>query len=107
MLKPYMAFPASEFIEWAILVFANTAQEAKKIAYRDGEFDSYIDVRVRAMKPKPCIMSQMIKDEPHANNCPDECKRCEQWGMELNHLGICANCDNPEAEAEAEAEAEV
>lgn len=99
MLKPYMAYPASEFMEWAILVFANNAQEAKKIAYRDGEFDSYIELRVKSMKPDPWIMKQMLKDEPHANDCPEGCKTCEKWGMELNEFGLCADCYNEDAEA--------
>jgi hypothetical protein len=102
MLKPYMGFILDEPCEGAVLIFAHTSKEAKRIGWRDSNVlhdmtDSYVEVRIRYLKQSPYLFKEaektkLKKDIPHVIDSPTSCKRCELWGGELNNDGYCESC---------------
>lgn len=84
-LRPYMVHTGRPE-EGAALAFAHTAREAKKISWpaiSGWEPDAdYIDLRTRALPPRPWIMELAAVDQPHCIDDPPTCPTCEYWGGE-------------------------
>lgn len=82
-LRPYMCW-CGEPSEGAVLAWAHTAQDARKLAYpaiADWTDCGFIDVRARLLKKHPDYIETMkLKDVPHVNGEPPCCPVCEQWG---------------------------
>ncbi len=104
-MKPYMGYDnLGGSAEGAILIFAHTAREAKKVAWGFYSFiqevcdDEYINLRVTLMKDCDYIFKEANQDKlkantPHVIESPTGCKGCEQWGYELNNEGYCEDCE--------------
>jgi len=101
-MKPYMIFSrclGSE--EGAMLVFANSAQEARITGWKsDGSMltDEYIDLGARLMKNSNWLFLEADKEKfsngiPHVVWNPRYCERCELWGQsEIGEDGLCDEC---------------
>ena len=85
--------------EFACLVFAKTAKEAKKAAYYSTcWFDDWVDVAVRWIKDNSEIFKQADESKvangvAHVIESPDCCVRCHLWGSPLNDKNICRSCE--------------
>ncbi|MDQ7818716.1 MAG: hypothetical protein RDU14_16945 [Melioribacteraceae bacterium] len=101
-LKPYMGYSrAGGSKEGAVLIFAHTAREAKKLTFPElkgwcGD-QEWIDVAVNRLKGEWLYAEadqEMLKNNiPHVIDCPKStCKQCECWGSKLNEEGICEDC---------------
>lgn len=93
-LKGYAV--SDSFNETAVLVFARSARDAKRMAWRlivyDYMADEYTGVRVRRLRDAkaqawgvtaPCVLE------------PDGCVRCERWygdGPVDKTTGLCSAC---------------
>jgi hypothetical protein len=105
-LKPYMGCYQDEPHEGAILIFAHTAKEAKKVGWNEPSWirdavDSYLDFRVTLIKNAPSIFKDGVQEKlllniPHVNESPASCKECGLWGMELNLKALCDSCEDDE-----------
>jgi hypothetical protein len=99
MLKIYMASDGCPK-EAAILVFAHSVKEARKIAYpcvSDWGGCDWIQVRAKLLRDREFLRKagnaeKMATDTPHYVESPPTCKRCETWGFELDKNGICTEC---------------
>lgn len=110
-LKAYMGY--SEITgsrEAAVLVFAHTVKEARKLAFDVlrgwGVTDEWIDVRASWLKTRNFLFEQanqeLLKAEtPHVIDDPICCKGCDLWGMELKD-GLCENCSEGKTEGDVE-----
>jgi len=82
--------------EGAVLVFANTAREAKKLAWQTYVNDlcdnEWTDLRVTHEKKRPWLMEQAVKDIPHVIDAPLTCTECLLWGGEIGDDGLCEDC---------------
>ena len=99
-LRPYMCW-CGEPEDGAVLAWAHTAQDARKLAYpaiADWTDAGFIDVRARLLKQHPAYYETLkLKDGPHVNDCPPVCPRCEQWGQPLLPNGNgCLHCGDDE-----------
>ena len=96
-MKFYAAFSRNEGIEeGAILVVANTAKEAKKIAWQSGlcfNVDEYFDLSIRWLRNKenyePLVKNTNVS---HIVADPIYCKSCKIWGQGLDKFGNCGYC---------------
>ena len=97
-MKMYMGYDDERGSgDGAVLIFANNAREAKKLAWNEIDgwlWDAeYIDIRVRMLRNKEFLREQAQSDEPHAIDNPIICSTCEYWGVsELNEEGNCGDC---------------
>ena len=99
-LKPYMAYSREMGAqECAILIFAPTAKEAKKLGWlaRDFLTDEFTDLAVKFLKDEPWIFKDANQEKlhlrtPHVIENPSCCKSCEHWGLKLNENGLCEDC---------------
>ena len=103
-LKVYMGYDnLGGSSEGAILIFAHTAREAKKVAWNSYSFiqeicdGEYINLRVRLERNanhlfKEANQDKLKADEPHVIESPTTCNGCELWGYELNKEGYCEDC---------------
>lgn len=95
-LKPYMIH-AGEAHEAAVLVFAPTAKEARKVGWKwslvvDEIAEQYIDLRAKALDASDAyLMSLRTSDEPHVIDSPPSCDRCHLWGEPIER-GLCESC---------------
>lgn len=95
-MRPYMVF--SRYVgpqEGAILVFANSAKEAKLVGWRAAKeliFDEWIEVGVHSVKENPYIKSLAKSETPHAIVSPPSCDCCGYWGKPLRN-GLCDDCE--------------
>jgi hypothetical protein len=82
--------------EGAVLIFANTARQAKPLAFYSviGELcDSYLDVAVRRLRKEPWLFKEQLKDTPHVIDDPKTCSSCHTWGQsEIGEDGFCNDC---------------
>lgn len=82
-LRPYMCY-CGEPAEGAVLAWAHTAQDARKLAYpaiADWTDCGFIDVRARLLKKHPAYYETLkLKDAPHVNDDPPTCQVCGLWG---------------------------
>ena len=100
MLHTYMGFSRSMGMEeGACLIFAHSAKEARKFAYRairdwfDGEWVDAAVLRLRDM-PWLCEEADQVKlslGVPHFIERPVSCPGCGQWGHGRID-GECVNC---------------
>ena len=113
MLKIYMAYD-EEPQEGAILVFAHSASEARKVSFpvlQSWFMTEWIHANIRLVRDGEYLRSQatpekLAADIPHCIDSPTICKDCELWGTgELNERGICPDCQH-ERDSELECEAE-
>ncbi len=97
-MKAYMAYSyTAGSSEGAVLIFANTIREAKKLAwdtyiseYCDGE---WTDLRVSIIKNQPWLFKEMTKETPHVIESPKSCDHCTYWGnSEIGEDGLCDDC---------------
>ena len=82
--------------EYAVLVFAHNAKEARVLAWRGtiDLTDEWTDLAIRRLWNRPWLYQDIdgVKaDVPHVVDSPTGCKICEQWGNELFD-GICEQC---------------
>lgn len=108
-LRPYCIFSRSDGRgDGAILVFAHTVREAKKIGWQaiGGDFISkYIDMAVQLFWNTDkdteyhwlfaeADSSKLLADEAHVIESPRYCKICEFWGhAPINVELICKDCE--------------
>jgi len=105
-LKMYMGYwREAGSSEGACLIFAHTSREAKKLAFRvlsgwspDTE---WIDVGIKLIKDSDYLYKEanqeLLKNNvSHSIESPKCCKRCEQWGYEIDDEGICSRCREDE-----------
>jgi hypothetical protein len=104
MKKKYRAYSIfdSKLGEWecAMLVFAGSGREAKRLAYRTGIgyfIDHYTDMAFRWIRNShnvfPLGNQEKIKNEiPHVVADPVSCESCEHWGAGLDKNGKCSSC---------------
>lgn len=106
IMKAYMGFHGYFGPEeGALLIFAHSVKEAKKIGrpiimdWFDAEF---IDARVRWLRDCPHLFDsdadqeKLLADIAHVVESPKTCKRCEQWGNPIGEDGICEECKKRE-----------
>ena len=84
-LNPYMVYDRSLGpAEGAVLVFAHTGKEARRLGYYAiiGLWEvGWINCASCRLDHDPHIMEQAISDEePHVIDSPHTCPRCEKWG---------------------------
>ena len=100
MYSGFSAFGGSE--EGSVLIFANTAREAKKVAYPVlvglDIVEDWLDVGVRWIRNSDYLrdhadQAKLARNEPHVIDDPPVCKTCELWGGELFNDGTCSLCD--------------
>lgn len=100
-MKPYMAFSrAAGPTEGAILVIANTAKEARKLAYQSGEcfnVEDWLDQSVRLIKDDTVMAlanpEKITSNEPHVVYDPIGCQNCGYWGSGITAENLCGNCN--------------
>ncbi len=106
MLKPYMGY-AGEPEYGAVLIFADNAKTAKKLAFDNikGWINGWtwndccwIDVRIRWLKENAEYFLkeyakeiEFYKGRSFVIDDPIICKQCENWGSPIIN-GLCANC---------------
>jgi hypothetical protein len=82
-LRPYMCW-AGDPEEGAVLAWAHTGQQARKLAYpaiADWTDSGFFDVRARLLKKHPEYLQTLkLEDGPHVNDNPPVCPVCELWG---------------------------
>ena len=97
-LKPYMVCSRTAgAAEGAILVFAHTVKEARKIGWKTGWLKDlcdgeWIDLQAYKINSEPWIMKQAKSEEPHSIEIPETCHDCLMWGFELDEKGLCESC---------------
>lgn len=102
MLKPYMVFSNfSGSAEGALLVFAHSVREARKVGWRcfSGELtDQYIDFGANLIRNSDFLLAEadipkLIADEPHGVWNIKSCKWCERWGQSaIGDDELCEDC---------------
>jgi hypothetical protein len=108
-MKAYMAHShVAQPCEGAILIFANSLKEAKKLAWGSHTFlneicdEDYTDMRVKWLKGKDYIFEQipdwskelLKENKSHIVESPNSCETCHHWGLKLNKSGLCEECAN-------------
>ena len=99
-MRTYSAYSSAEGPrEGAILVIANTAREAKNLAWKSGELfnvDEWTDLAVRWLRDEHIIkLADQIKlaaGQSHVVADPLACMSCERWGYEVDDAGFCCDC---------------
>ena len=101
MLKMYTA-DMGDPSEYAVLVFAKTARQAKAVAWKMssisvlGGSDQFTDLRVRFLRDAEFLYAEadpraLSESRPHVVE-PRICGRCERWGFPIDDEGICEAC---------------
>ena len=97
-MKAYMAYShIAGSSEAAVLVFANTAREAKKLAWGSIVCDfcdnDWTDLRVNQLKDMSWLFKEMRRNIPHVIDNPRSCDSCGFWGnSEIGDDGLCEGC---------------
>lgn len=79
--------------EGAMLVFANTAQEARKDSYGLGWFNSeWIDWVATRLRDLPEHLNALDDGSVQTIESPPVCKRCECWGGHIKNEW-CSLCE--------------
>lgn len=101
-MKAYMAYSTGALPrEGAILVIANTAREARMLAWESGEcinVEKWIDLTVRLIRNNADIMlladqAKLQQEQPHVVASPLSCEECGIWGAGLADDNRCGNCE--------------
>jgi len=100
-LKPYMGF-VDDPSEGAVLIFAHTAKEAKRLFWDehrgDVAGDEFIEIRVNLLRKKDWLFLDADQDKlkagvPHTVISPRSCECCGSWGHEpIEGSDRCATC---------------
>jgi len=99
-MKMYMAYSAVAGQEvGAVLVFANTAKEAKKLAFKHSFIsdlcnDEFTDVKAKLIRDRDYLWEEKRKDVPHVVDSPKSCESCLTWGHHepIGEDGLCDGC---------------
>lgn len=92
----------------ALLVFAHTVREARKVGWENGGTDltdEYIDIAARRLRDLEYLRDEadLIKlhdDVPHLVWNIKSCKQCEMWGRgRINEDGLCQECQDENDDA--------
>ena len=87
--------------EGALLCFANTAKEAKKLSwsYHCCWCDGWLDHTVRWLRDEHVFslgnQELIAAGTPHVIDNPIGCESCGLWGYEVHEGGICSYCGEP------------
>ena len=110
-LKPYMIYSAGAGPEeGAMLVFAHSVREARKIGWQQGGNDltsEYIDLAANILRDCPWLYVEadqikLLNDEPHLVWNIRFCEYCGQWGQsEIGEDGLCEECRDIMTESES------
>lgn len=79
--------------EGAVLIFANTAREARKLLWKQN-LEKYLDVRICLINDSPYLEKEKLHNQPHIV-VPEKstCKKCGMWGIgEIGGDGLCDLC---------------
>ena len=83
----------------AILVFARTAKEARRLAWHRAawEWESWLDVAVLRLRENDHLYAEadaqkLAADEPHVIDDPRCCADCMCWGDPIGEDGLCPSC---------------
>ena len=92
-MKAYTGYSRSGAKEnGAVLVFANSAKEARVLTWHDGlVVDEWIDTAVQWLKDRPWLFKEATSDKPHVVDSPRTCVVCHMWGNLINENGICSD----------------
>lgn len=100
-LRAYMVSDG-EPVEAAVLVFAHTARETKRVAWptiHDMTSCYWIDVEVQWLRNAPASVwaesdpDKLARGEAHIIESPRVCKGCKLWGKATNEDGYCEDCE--------------
>jgi hypothetical protein len=93
-MKMYMGYDAYNGPgEGAVLIFANTAREAKKLLWKQNllEIETYFDVRACLIKDSPYLEKEKLHNLPHV--VIPEKSTCKEWGIgKIGGDGLCDLC---------------
>lgn len=82
--------------EGAVLIFANTAKEARRLGFGEinGWFDTeWIDMRVNWLKNLPNHLKKLDTGDVRVIDSPPSCPNCMLWGYVLVQDGkYCEYC---------------
>lgn len=85
--------------EGAVLIFANTAREAKKISFGSIVWgsDEWTDYAVRWLKNDPDVFllgdqEKLAINQPHVIDDPLGCNHCGFWNAGITEDDLCCNC---------------
>lgn len=83
-------------IDGAVLTFANTHREAKKISFGEINLDEWCLMRGHRLKDDFIFdlgdQEKIKNGTPHVIDDPITCKKCELWGKSKLVDGICTFC---------------
>jgi len=100
-MRTYLAYSRAEGPqEGAVLVLADTARQAKRLAWRSGEclnVDEYIDLAVLWLHDDKSILAlvdrqKLAAGEAHVVAEPLACRTCGLWGGGVTEDGTCYHC---------------
>lgn len=98
-MNPYIAFSRIEGPEeGAILVIANTARAAKRLAWGHcWNVDTWTDQDIRLIRDRTVLaladQGKLAVAQPHVIESPLSCQACGLWGMGVNlDDGTCCHC---------------
>jgi len=103
-MKMYIGYCKEMIEDGACLVFANTARQAKSIAWGvlcDWWDIDWIDVRAKWLQDKThgYLRACSKSDKPHSIESPPTCSVCELWGSGKLTDSVCVSCwKNSDAE---------
>ena len=105
-MRMYMAYDVQGAEDGALLVFANTAREAKVTVYPEASCllsVEYIDLRVHWLRDNsPHLLAAADQDKlakgiPHVIDSPPSCELCCLWGDAPEYVieenGQCVACN--------------
>lgn len=91
-MRAYMVSD-SEPCEGAVLVFATTAREAKKVGFSALDWcDEWVDVRVQWLKDDGHLRHLWDGETEHVVESPPTCQTCQLWGTSELIDGVCEGC---------------
>lgn len=98
-MKAYMGFSIGAGArEGAILIFAHTAREAKKVGYPhlNDWVEEFIDFGVRLIKDADWLFLEADQNKlaDHISHViePKYCNQCGMWGHAVIRNGLCTDC---------------
>src|SRR5699024_5055056 len=87
--------------EGAVLVFARTAKDARKMAFptlKDWMDLEWIEVAARRLDAATGWLAAQeevdLHGKPQLIENPMSCDRCELWGEPISDAGMCESCDD-------------
>lgn len=102
-MNMYMGYEKDSISECAVLIFAHTAREAKRLCwpvirdYCNLLSGDYPDLRVTRLRDHEWLRSEARHDYPHVIDNPQGCESCCQWGSSEIVEGLCQDCRDEQA----------